>query len=49
MAARSAHSGGGVVVGMCDGSLPFLSQNIDLATFQSLGTRSGGEMISLEF
>jgi prepilin-type N-terminal cleavage/methylation domain-containing protein len=45
MAARSAHPMG-VVVGMCDGSVQFMSQNIDLTTYQALGTRSGGEMVS---
>ncbi|HEV8066928.1 MAG TPA: DUF1559 domain-containing protein [Planctomycetaceae bacterium] len=45
MAARSTHPGG-VVVGMCDGSVQFLSQNIDLATYQALGTKSGGEMVT---
>jgi len=49
MAARSAHSGGGVIVGMCDGSLHFISQNIDLATYQAMGTMNGGEIVSLEF
>jgi prepilin-type N-terminal cleavage/methylation domain-containing protein len=48
MAARSAHSGGGVVTGMCDGSVRFISQYIDLATYQALGTKSGSEMVSLE-
>jgi prepilin-type N-terminal cleavage/methylation domain-containing protein len=45
MAARSAHPMG-VIVGMCDGSVQFMSQTIDLATYQALGTKSGGEMIS---
>jgi hypothetical protein len=45
MAARSAHPMG-VVVGMCDGSVQFMSQNIDLATYQALGTKSGGEMVT---
>jgi prepilin-type N-terminal cleavage/methylation domain-containing protein len=45
MAARSAHPGG-VVIGMCDGSVQFMSQNIDLSTYQALGTKSGSEMFS---
>jgi hypothetical protein len=45
MAARSAHPAG-VVVGMCDGSVQFMSQNIDLTTYQALGTKSGGEMVT---
>jgi prepilin-type N-terminal cleavage/methylation domain-containing protein len=45
MAARSAHPGG-VVVGICDGSVQFMSQNIDLLTYQALGTKSGGETVT---
>jgi prepilin-type N-terminal cleavage/methylation domain-containing protein len=43
-AARSAHEGGGATTGMCDGSVHFISQNIDLVTYQALGTIQGGEM-----
>jgi prepilin-type N-terminal cleavage/methylation domain-containing protein/prepilin-type processing-associated H-X9-DG protein len=44
-AARSRHSGG-VNVAMCDGSVHFVSNNIDLATWQALGTMNGGETVS---
>jgi prepilin-type processing-associated H-X9-DG protein len=47
-AARSAHEGGGATVGMCDGSVHFVSQNIDLTIYQALGTISGGETINLD-
>jgi prepilin-type N-terminal cleavage/methylation domain-containing protein/prepilin-type processing-associated H-X9-DG protein len=43
-AARSYHSGG-VNVCFCDGSVRFISNNIDLATWQNLGSRSGGEVV----
>ncbi len=46
MAARSAHPMG-VVVGMCDGSVQFISQTIDRSTYQALGTRSGGETVNV--
>ncbi|HBL48365.1 MAG TPA: prepilin-type cleavage/methylation domain-containing protein, partial [Planctomycetaceae bacterium] len=42
--ARSYHVGG--VHGLlADGAVRFVSENIDRATFQSLGTRAGGEVI----
>lgn len=40
---RSYHSGG-VNTLMVDGSTRFISNNIDLATWRALGTRSGGEV-----
>ena len=43
-AARSAHVGG-VNVGMCDGSVHFISDSIDVSVMQSLGTRNGGEIV----
>ncbi len=43
--ARSAHEGGGVTTGMCDGSVHFISQYVDLTTYQALGTIQGGEMV----
>ncbi len=45
--AASYHTGG-VVVAMCDGSVDFVSNNIDLAVWRSLGTRDGGEVASKE-
>jgi prepilin-type processing-associated H-X9-DG protein len=43
--ARSHHPGG-VNVGLTDGSVRFMSQTIELSTWRSLGSRSGGEVIS---
>jgi prepilin-type processing-associated H-X9-DG protein len=41
-AARSYHAGGvNVVFG--DGSVRFITDNINFATWQALGTRAGGE------
>ena len=42
--ARSHHEGG-VHCLMGDGAVRFVSENIDRATFQALGTRRGGEVI----
>jgi prepilin-type N-terminal cleavage/methylation domain-containing protein/prepilin-type processing-associated H-X9-DG protein len=44
-AARSRHTGG-VNVSMCDGSVRFISNNIQLLVWQQLGTMNGGEVIS---
>jgi prepilin-type processing-associated H-X9-DG protein len=44
-ASRSRHPGG-VNVLKADGSVHFVSQNIDLATWQAMGSISGGEIIS---
>ena len=43
-AARSFHSGG-VNVAFCDGSIHFISDSIDLATWRALSTIRGGEVI----
>ena len=43
-AARSRHTGG-VVVLLCDGSVRFVSDNINAATWSGLATRSGAEVI----
>jgi prepilin-type N-terminal cleavage/methylation domain-containing protein/prepilin-type processing-associated H-X9-DG protein len=42
--ARSRHPGG-VNLLLCDGSVHFVTNNISLATWQALSTRSGGEVI----
>lgn len=42
--ARSNHVGG-VHIGMADGAVRFISDNIDLGTYRNLSTRSGGEVI----
>jgi prepilin-type processing-associated H-X9-DG protein len=44
IAARSYHTGG-VNVCFADGSVHFISNNINFATWQALGTRSGGETV----
>jgi len=46
--ARSAHPGG-VHVGLCDGSVRFVSESIALGLWRALGTPDGGEMIGDEF
>lgn len=40
--AQSYHTGG-VMVARCDGSVDFVSDSIDLATWRAFGTRNGGE------
>ena len=42
--ARSYHQGGVQVV-MVDGAVKFISENIDLGTWQDISTRAGGEVI----
>ncbi len=44
-AARSYHSGG-VNLAMADGSVRFAKDSVNLVTWQALGTRGGGEVIS---
>ncbi len=44
---RSAHAGGGANFAFCDGSVHFLTPNIDLTLLQSLATRSQGEVVDL--
>ncbi|MCU0715836.1 MAG: DUF1559 domain-containing protein, partial [Pirellula sp.] len=43
--ARSNHTGG-VQVARCDGSVTFISQNVDLRAWRALSTRSAGEVIA---
>jgi len=43
-AARSLHEGG-VHTLLCDGSVRFVSENIDNGTWRSLGTTQGGEVV----
>lgn len=43
--ARSNH-GGGVNVVMMGGSVRFVGNNVDLATWRALSTRAGGEIVS---
>jgi prepilin-type processing-associated H-X9-DG protein len=42
--AKSYHTGG-VQVLMCDGSVRFVSDNVNLATWRALGSRAGGEVV----
>jgi prepilin-type processing-associated H-X9-DG protein len=42
-ASRSRHTGG-VTVLLCDGSVRFVSDNVNLITWHGLATRSGGEV-----
>ena len=42
-AARSFHNGG-VNVGMCDGSVTFVTDDVDLSLWRAISTRGGGEM-----
>ncbi len=43
---RSFHTGGANFA-FCDGSVQYLSQSIDLPTFQALSTIQGGEVVSI--
>ncbi|ADG66226.1 protein of unknown function DUF1559 [Planctopirus limnophila DSM 3776] len=43
--ARSRHTGG-VHMALADGSMRFISENIDLGVWRALGTRAGGEVVS---
>ncbi len=45
VSARSRHTGG-VNVALCDGSVRFISNSIDLATWQGLSSANGGEVLS---
>jgi prepilin-type N-terminal cleavage/methylation domain-containing protein/prepilin-type processing-associated H-X9-DG protein len=47
LAARSRHSGG-VNAAMCDGSVKFLKNSINPATYMALSTTRGGEVISAD-
>jgi prepilin-type N-terminal cleavage/methylation domain-containing protein/prepilin-type processing-associated H-X9-DG protein len=42
---KSYHGGGGANVAMCDGSVRFLSQNMDLGTLKALATRANSEVV----
>ena len=46
-AARSYHPGG-VNVSFCDGSVKFIKDTINMATWRSLGTRGAGELFSAD-
>ena len=44
---KSLHPGGAQFV-MCDGSVHFVQEGIDTATYRGLSTRDGGEVVSLQ-
>lgn len=44
--ATSNHLSRGVNVVLCDSSARFISENVDLAVWRAVGTRSGGEIIN---
>jgi prepilin-type N-terminal cleavage/methylation domain-containing protein/prepilin-type processing-associated H-X9-DG protein len=46
IAASSYHTGG-VNVGLADGSVRFVRESVDFAVWQAVGSRSGGEVVSL--
>jgi prepilin-type N-terminal cleavage/methylation domain-containing protein/prepilin-type processing-associated H-X9-DG protein len=45
-AARSKHTNG-VNIALCDGSVRFISDSIDLPTWRALGSRNGGEVFNV--
>lgn len=45
---RSYHAAGNVNVAMMDGSVRVISKNISIATWRAIGTRAGGEVVTLE-
>jgi prepilin-type N-terminal cleavage/methylation domain-containing protein len=46
MAARSRHTGG-IQIMMCDSSVHFLSDSIDILTYRAISTQAGGEVAQL--
>lgn len=48
MAVRSFHTGGGHV-GLCDGSVQFASNNVDIVAWRAVGSRAGGEVVSVDW
>jgi prepilin-type processing-associated H-X9-DG protein len=47
LAARSNHTGG-VNAAMCDGSVRFFKNSINIQTWQAVSTTQGGEVISAD-
>jgi prepilin-type N-terminal cleavage/methylation domain-containing protein/prepilin-type processing-associated H-X9-DG protein len=46
--ARSAHGGGGVNVLFCDGHVQFVKNSVSTQTWQALGSRNRGEVVSAD-
>jgi prepilin-type N-terminal cleavage/methylation domain-containing protein/prepilin-type processing-associated H-X9-DG protein len=46
MTTANSNHPNGVNVGFCDGSVRFVSYSIDLASWQAMGTRNGGEVFT---
>ena len=46
MASRSRHPGGVQTV-MCDGSVHFIAESIDLQTWRALSSQDGGEVAAV--
>jgi prepilin-type processing-associated H-X9-DG protein len=44
-AARSRHAGGGVNAAMCDGTVRFYTNNVNINVWRALGTSKGNEPI----
>jgi prepilin-type processing-associated H-X9-DG protein len=49
MVSASSKHPGGVNVALCDGSVRFITNSINLATWRALGTRNGGEFLGNEW
>ncbi len=47
LASRSYHTGG-VIASMCDGSVRFTNNSVDVLTWRAMGTSRGGEVFSQE-
>ncbi len=45
MSTANSYHPGGVIVAMCDGSVRFIPDSIDLAVWRALGTRSSGDRV----
>ena len=45
----SSYHNGGVNIGMSDGSVRFVSDNISFTTWQAMGTRSAGDIVGPDF
>lgn len=48
MTSANSYHAGGVNVGFCDGSVRFITNNVDLMMWRAMGTRAGGETNACE-